>query len=259
MTTPISRQSIRYLCLALVPGFLLVAAPALAEQKETETVDRTIPFAPDGTLRLKNFSGRITITGRSGNDVVIHAVRRATRDRLDRIKLDIEVSGPTIKIEANKKDDSWLKFRGNNVVETDFDIQVPVRTKLHVSAFSSSIAISGVSGSHDVHGFSSDLTLRDIDGPLQARTFSGGIRIELASTARAPELDVDTFSGDVDVRLNEAAKGNLSFNSFSGDLRSDIPLTLQQKSRRRLSARLNDGGSNELQFKTFSGDVRLIR
>ncbi|MBI1875797.1 MAG: DUF4097 family beta strand repeat protein [Acidobacteria bacterium] len=222
-------------------------------------MDRTIPFSPDGTLRLKTFSGRVTITGKSANEVVIHAVRRATRDRLDRIKLDIRVSGPTIKIEANKKEDSWFNFRGDNVVETDFDIQVPVRTKLEVSVFSSSVGISGVSGPHDVHGFSSDLTLRSIDGRLKARTFSGSIHIDLASTANAPELDVDTFSGDIDVRLNESAKGNLSFNSFSGDLRSDIPLILIQKSRRRLSARLNDGGSNELQFKTFSGDVRLTR
>lgn len=259
MTMPLSRYPVRYLCLVGLAGCLLAPASARAEQKETETVDRTIPFAPDGTLRLKNFSGRVTITGKSGNDVVIHAVRRATRDRLDRIKLDIDVSGGLIKIEANKKEDSWLKFRGDNVVETDFDIQVPARTKLHVSAFSSSIAISGVSGTHDVHGFSSDLTLRDIDGPLKARTFSGRIHIELAASARAPELDVDTFSGDINVRLTEGAKANLSFNSFSGDLRSDVPLTLNQKSRRRLSATLNDGGANELHFKTFSGDVRLTR
>lgn len=260
MTMPLSRYPARYLTLVALTGCLLMPAAARAEQKETETVDRTIPFVPDGTLRLKNFSGRITITGKSGNDVVIHAVRRATRDRLDRIKLDIEVTGPSIRIEANKKvDDSWFNFRGNNVVETDLDIQVPARTKLDVSAFSSSIAISGVSGTHDVHGFSSDLTLRDIDGRLRAKTFSGNIHIELALAARAPELDVDTFSGDIDVRLDERAHGNLSFNSFSGDLRSDIPLVLNQKSRRRLSARLNDGGSNELQFKTFSGDVRLTR
>lgn len=241
-------------------GCLILAAPAWADQKETETVDRTIPFVPDGTLRLKNFSGHVRITGHSGTDVVVHAVRRASRDRLDRIKLNIEVSGSSMRIEANKKvSDSWFDFRGNNVVETDFDIQVPIRTRLDVSVFSSPITISGVSGSHEVHGFSSELTLRDIDGRLRAKTFSGDIHVELSPTARAPELDIDSFSGDINVRISEAAKGSLSFNSFSGDLQSDIPLTLSKTSRRRLSAKLNEGGANELQFKTFSGDVRIVR
>ncbi len=247
------------LLVALVIASLAVAAPAFAAQKETETVDRTIPFAANGTLKLKTFSGRVTITGKSGNDVVVHAIRRATRDRLERVKLEIDVTGTTIRIETNRKaSDSWFDFRGNTVVETDLDIQVPANTKLDVSTFSSSVTVSGVSGPHDVHGFSSNLTLRDIDGPLRARTFSGNVHIELASSSR-PELDVDTFSGDVSVRVFDGAKANLSFNSFSGDLRSDVPLTLQQKTRRRVNARLNDGGSNELHFKTFSGDVRLTR
>src|SRR4026209_1851081 len=67
----------------------LVAAPAAAEQKETERVDRTIAFAGGGTLKLRNFSGDVRVTGTAGNDIVVHAVRRATRERLDNIRLDI--------------------------------------------------------------------------------------------------------------------------------------------------------------------------
>lgn len=243
----------------IVASSLLVPAPAVAAQKETETVDRTIPFAPNGVLRLKTFSGRVTITGRSGHDVVIHAVRRATRARLERVKLEIDVTGSTIRIDSSRRArKSWFDFENNWMVETDFDIQVPVRTRLDVSTFSGRVTVSGVSGSHGIHGFSADLTLRDIDGALRARTFNGDIDIELAAASR-PDLDVDTFSGDVRVRVFDGLKANLSFNSFSGDLTSDVPLTLRQKGRRRVSARLNDGGANELQFKTFSGDVRLTR
>ena len=47
---------------------LSLATPqaAVAAQKETETVDRTIAFSRGGTLKLKNFSGDVRVTGTSG-------------------------------------------------------------------------------------------------------------------------------------------------------------------------------------------------
>ncbi|MGH7465645.1 MAG: hypothetical protein ACREK1_10760, partial [Longimicrobiales bacterium] len=71
----------------------LAAGAAAAQTRETEQVDRTIAFQPGGTLRLKNFSGDIRITGVDAGEVTIHAVRRAPRERLDRIKLTIETNG----------------------------------------------------------------------------------------------------------------------------------------------------------------------
>ena len=45
--------------------------------RETETVDRTLTMPAGGTLRLKTFSGRVKITGGSGDQLVVHAIRRA--------------------------------------------------------------------------------------------------------------------------------------------------------------------------------------
>src|SRR3954469_2535109 len=104
----------RHIMLALlILGFL--AAPAAAQRKETETVDRTLAFSPGGTLKLNNFSGNVRITGTSGSSVVIHAVRTATRERLDNIALDIQVSGSTVDIEANRRSATWHE-RNDNVV-----------------------------------------------------------------------------------------------------------------------------------------------
>ena len=60
-----------------------------AVETETEHITQTAALAPGGTLRLKNFSGHVTITGADRQDASIDAVRRASRDRLDHVKLDI--------------------------------------------------------------------------------------------------------------------------------------------------------------------------
>ena len=245
---------------AAAAALLLAAAPALA-QTETERVDRTIPFAAGGTITLKNFSGEVRITGTDAAQVVIKAVRRATRERLDRIKLDIQTSGSHLTIDANKRpDEGWFERHGdnNNVVETDFDIQVPASSALEVNVFSSDVRVAGVTGSQRVHGFSGRLTLDGVSGPIDAKTFSGDIEVAVAGTTE-PDLELETFSGDIAARLPSDARGHVSFSSFSGDIDSDYPLTLRRKTRRSLDADLGSGAGRDLRFKTFSGDVTLKR
>src|SRR4029450_1544685 len=71
--------------------------------RETETVERTLSLQPGGTLRLKTFSGRVNITAGSGNQVVIKAVRRATRERLNDIKLEITQSGTIVDMDGDHR------------------------------------------------------------------------------------------------------------------------------------------------------------
>ena len=238
-----------------------LAGTGWAGQNDTERVHKVFPLQPGGTLKLETFSGHVVITGSDASEVVIDAVRRAPKDRLERVKLDIEASGTTVRIQANRRDSSWFNF-GNNVVDTDFDIKVPRKTDIDVSAFSSEVRIAGVSGSHRVHSFSGSVHLDDVAGPIKADTFSGSIEIQLAAAADQPELDLHTFSGGVDVRVPETARAQVDFNSFSGDLNSDVPLVLKSKSRHSLRAEMSGSGkaggvSNSVRVKTFSGDVRF--
>jgi hypothetical protein len=149
--------SARYLAPALAGALLLsLPWPAHADQQETERVDRTAQIRAGGTLKLKNFSGHVHINGSNRADVSLRAVRHATRDRLDHIKLDVQENGSDVVIEANKKDNEWHD-RDNNVVDTEFDIDVPADVAIEIDVFSS------------------DVTVKDVHGNQHVKTFSGAI------------------------------------------------------------------------------------
>jgi DUF4097 and DUF4098 domain-containing protein YvlB len=247
----------------LISGPLAVASPTPRsgedQEKQTERVDRTIPFAPGGTIHLKNFSGKVRITGSSDGQVVIAAVRRATRERLDRIKLDIQSGPAEITINANHRSGDREERKNDNIVETDFEISVPADTRLDVDAFSSDVEISGVLGKQRVHTFSGPIVLRGGTGPLDLESFSGDVELEIVDATASPDLEVKTFSGSITATMPAATSGNVRFESFSGDIRSDIPLTLESGRKRNIRGRLNAGGGSEFYFKTFSGDVRIRR
>jgi len=218
---------------ALLGAMTLAAPAAAAEQNETERVDRTVSIRAGGQLRLKNFSGRVTITGSNRSDMVVHAVRRAPRERLDHIKLEINETGSGVSIEANKKDSQW-RDQNNNVVETEFDIQVPIDVALDIDVFSSDVIVKNVRGRQRIH------------------TFSGDIDVAGAEAA----LDAETFSGDIVVGLVQGASASVDFDSFSGSLKTDVPMTYRSSGRRRVRADIGSGGT-DYHFKTFSGDVRI--
>jgi len=250
--------------LAAAFAVLALAVPATAAPgffDETERVSRTLQMDPGGTLRLKNFSGRVTITASDRPEIVIDAVRRATRAQLERIRLDIHTSGSNVVVvDANQRDRSWWDFAsGNNVVETDFDIKVPRRTQLDLSVFSSPVSVTGVEGPHKLHGFSSPLVLNDISGSVQAHTFSGSVTIRQKSWESNQSINVDTFSGSIELHVPDTAQGTVTFNSFSGRLTSEMPLTMQTSSRRAVKAELGSGDGGTLRFKTFSGNVKIDR
>lgn len=204
--------------------------------KETERVDKTIAMPANGTLRLKNFSGDIHIVGTAGREVVLKATRRASREQLDHIKLDVATSGSTVTINANKQDAEWERgSHNNNVVETTFELQVPASATL------------------DVDAFSSDLTIEGIDGDQALKTFSGDIRVRDPKGA----VEAETFSADIIVVVDQRAKGSLSFNTFSGDFDSAIAITSTSLRKRSVDGTLPGGAGRRMKFKTFSGDLQI--
>jgi hypothetical protein len=234
------------------------ASPAAGEQKETETFDRTVPFASGGRVVLKNFSGDVRITGTAAEQVVIHAVRRATRHRLDNIRLEVSVEGSTLEIKANVNPPGWRE-RDENVVHTEFDIEVPVRTELDVDVFSSDVTVTGVEGAQTLNAFSGTLKLRELTGPIRAKTFSGDIELDVTRAGQVPDLDVETFSGDVKAHIPEQGSARVEFSGYNGSFESDVPLIYRGGSKREVRAELGGGGSTRLRFKSFGGTVRLMK
>jgi DUF4097 and DUF4098 domain-containing protein YvlB len=217
-----------------------LAAPAVAGAQETETVTRTVAMPANGTLDLKTFSGRVIITPTDDRQVTINDVRRGSRRQLDRIRLDVTTTGSTVYVDANHHDHSWWE---DNVVDNELDIRVPRRTNLRINAFSANIEVDGVDAAE-----------------LQAHTFSGKVDLRLNTWDPAQRVDVKTFSGRVSLRVPDSAAGHVEFNSFSGRLDSELPLTLHSTSRRNLSAELGAGGAQaELNIHTFSGGVKIQR
>ncbi len=105
----------------------------------------------------------------------------------------------------------------------------------------------------DVDVFSSNLDIKGVAGAERLKAFSGDITVDAAAAGAAPRLTAETFSGGIRVRLADSAKGDVYFKSFSGSFDTQLPFTVHRVSGAQ------PGSNSTLRFTTFSGSVQLIR
>ena len=233
---------------SLVLGLLVIAGASSALASETEQISRTLPLGASGLVKIRNFSGHVTVTATEGHDVVVEAVRRGSRSQLDASHFEARAEGGAIVVEANARPAvrSWFSWGNHSLPDVDLDVKVPREARLDVSVFSSPIA--GVKA-------------EDVTGAITAHTFSGGVSIASRDEA-GKAITVDTFSGNVDLRVPVTARGTVQFRSFSGQFDSDRPVVVRERNRRTMTAELGDatGASarSDVHLKTFSGNVHIM-
>ena len=120
----------------------------------------------------------------------------------------------------------------------------------------------------DLNSVSGDVLLTDVACErLMVKSVSGSIEYT-GSIVRTGRYEINTHSGDVRLTLSNPPGFELTANSFSGAVRSDLPLTIGGDSgdrgvragRERHNMRATFGdGSATLSIRTFSGAIVIAK
>jgi len=112
----------------------------------------------------------------------------------------------------------------------------------------------------DVGSVSGSVAVQDITcDRVEAHSVSGGVEFG-GSLAKGGRYEFNSHSGDVRVVLAGSTGFELEASSFSGNIRSDLPIKLQgDVGRRRSMQGVYGDGSAVLSVTTFSGSVVISK
>lgn len=268
----------------------------------TSRIDTTVTISKDGTVDLQLVSGEIVVSAGGGNQVRVKAWSERGQLEFNaspsRVSLDVhsqrghmgdtryEVTVPTgVRLEL-KSVSGDIKARGVggelevNAVSGDIDVS-DAKGRVEVESVSGDITAARFSGDVRVNAVSGDVTLTDVTGDLDIETVSGEMNLERISvkTLRsetvsgdltydgtldaAGRYDFHSQSGDVRLRIPSSSGGSVRVETFSGDLESDFPMTMQPGEHgsgrpKRMEFTFGKGGSR-ITAETFSGDITIER
>jgi DUF4097 and DUF4098 domain-containing protein YvlB len=124
------------------------------------------------------------------------------------------------------------------------------------------VTVENVSGTVEVESVSGEIVLSRITSKsVRGVTVSGEIDFD-GSIAPDGRYELNSHSGDVRVSLPDNVNALVSVSTFSGEIDSDFPLTLEPGDRRpqhqQFQFRIGSGGAR-IQLESFSGDIYLDR
>jgi DUF4097 and DUF4098 domain-containing protein YvlB len=220
--------------------------------EETERFSRRVKIGRDGRVSVSNVSGDIVVTGGSGDEVSIEAVKRSrgSRDNLRNVDIVVDDRAGRVDVRTN-----YVGRNGN--VSVDFTITVPSSAAVELSSVSGSLKISGVSGGGvRLNTVSGSVTASETPHVEVAKSVSGSITLSAISVDG--DLNASSVSGTVTV--NGVKARGLDLGSVSGNL------VLTDASCERLTAKSVSGSveysgaltrNGRYDINSHSGSVRL--
>jgi Toastrack DUF4097 len=227
--------------------------------EQTDRFSQSYRVGRDAALDLQNVSGDVRVTGGSGNEIRIEAIKRVrgrddsnARRLLEELRSEITQVGNRIEVRT-----IYPRTSGRASGSVDYTVSVPASAAVSVKTISGDISVGSVNGEVRAETISGDLQVSATPNLAMAKTVSGDVTARdigsattltlgsvsgtvLATALKVRTLDAGTVSGDV--QLSGVQVERLIAKSVSGNIDFD--------------AALARGGRYE--FNSHSGDVRIL-
>lgn len=216
--------------------------------------------------RMRNITIAYTIQVPHETDVNATVASGAQTIRDVRGPVKVQAASGSIRVE-NIDRDAQLTSASGALSATD------IGSDVRVSTASGSVTITNTKGDVRVTALSGVIRVSKPGGRVEADTASGEIEIQgAARDVKAHALsgqisvqgnpgadsywELKTASGSVQLNVPASANLHLSAEATSGNIRTDIPIVIEEQSRHSLRAHMGSGGGR-VEVHTVSGEIRV--
>jgi len=268
----------------------------------SQRIDTTLTIDRGGTLSVSVYAGRVNVVGSSGSQVRVRGTVERGEMQLrarpssvsintdsegphgGRVELDISVPvGTRVILEGFSAPVTVRGVKGETKVETlSGNVQVADAVgRVNIESVSGDIEVNGVAGDVRAESVSGRVEIANVNGDIEGESVSGRFTI---TGAKSKSVRVETVSGAVTYSGTFDPVGNYVFRShagrltlgmpadagatvsletFSGNVDSDFPVTLESGLSRaghesKFEFRIGTGRTR-IVVETFSGDIKIQR
>ena len=210
------------------------------------SVDYAVAVPRDASVSLRSISGTVKVTNVNGEVRAESVSGQIVTSGARKIRVARSVSGD-VQIADSESDDLTAGTVSGNVLMRNVKARI--------------VGLRSVSG---------DLRLTDVDTEhAEMRSMSGNVEY-VGRLSRSGRYEFQTHSGTVRVTPMGAPAGfSLAATTFSGDVRSDYPLTIQggesfsrgfaqRRQSRAVRGTFGNGGAM-LTLQSFSGNIVIVK
>lgn len=268
---------------------LIFVAPGLGAQQEYGRDSDTWRW--DGRvdagrwMNVFNVNGSVDFAPSPDNMVHLVAEKRSDGRAMDDIHYEVVQAGGNVTIcaiwnNSSRCEDGGtqsIRRNGNNDNHSSVKITVQVPRNVRVGAHSvnGGVTVRDVGAEVRANTVNGGVTVRNTSGPVRATSVNGGVNVNTAVgpvTAQTVNGNVDarmtslqgdddmsfkTVNGSVSIYVPARFDANFRFDTVSGGIDSDFPMTLTGRwGPRHASGKIGNGG-RDLRASSVNGSIEL--
>jgi len=213
------------------------------------SISYTVETPADTEVSARTGSGDVQITGVRQQVGITMGSGAA---RLDELGDNLTIALGSGRIEASRIQGSVSFHSGSGEV-----IFRDVKEDVRGTTGSGSIEVDRAHGRVNVGTGSGPIRVNGATDDLRASTGSG--RIEVRGNPGSNAFwDVGAGSGEITLAVPGSASFALTARTSSGDVRVDMPISIEEQTRKFLRARVGDGKAH-VNVETKSGNIRIVQ
>src|SRR2546425_3955905 len=236
-----------------------VSNPPIEQRGDTIRIGKEIS-------RMRNVSITYTIQVPRDTEVSATVASGAQTIRGVRGPVKVQSASGSVRVEKIERG-AHLSTASGSVSAAD------IGSEVHVTSASGSVTVSNTKGDVIVNAISGVIRIAKPGGRIEADTASGEVEIQGAandvkahaasgrvSVQGNPGADsyweLKTVSGAVQLGVPASANLHLSAEAVSGEIRTDIPIVVEEQGKHSLRAHMGSGGGR-VDVHTVSGEIHL--
>jgi hypothetical protein len=211
------------------------------------SIDYQIEVPKDTELDAGLASGGITVdklrgpvkVGTASGYVHVYQVEREVQISAASGSIDIGNVGGYVRVNSASG--------SINIADVKGDVQASAASgSVKIERPSDRVDASSVSGSINITGASNDVKAHVVSGPISVNGNPSGNRL----------WELKTVSGSVDIQVPQSASFLLSAEATSGDIRTSIPVIIEEQNKHSLRAHVGTA-SGRVEVHTVSGEIKV--
>ena len=147
---------------------------------------------------------------------------------------------------------------GDDVYASSVSGSVDVRNSkgdTHANAISGAIRVTGPGGRVEADSKSGSVEIMGANNDVKAKAVSGRVSVQGVPGGNS-FWELKTVSGSVELAVPQSANFHLTAENVTGQIRTDIPIVIEEQNKHSLRARVGNGGSR-VEIRTVSGQIEV--
>jgi len=223
------------------------------------SIQKRWPAGQIRAIHVESTNGNIVVKAGNNSEINMEARvgsrRGMTPEQLEGKYLQTSIHDGTLWIKERRRTKGnviVLPFPRHSVA-TDFNLMVPVGTRVTLENINGKLNMQGIEGASFLKSVNGSITIVTPGAEVTARTVNGRVKADFQQRFLGARLK--TVNGSIAVSLPPNSSFDCDISQVNGSFRSDVPLVVKSQGRgKNIDASVN-GGKFPLELSTVNGSV----